>query len=102
MPRYESDRAKRTARTTLDLHRQGDEQRAADRKLVEVREVLESRDVARRGHAVDLEVSRPAIVDRGGVDAEGGDHSLLDQQLRRVDTIGGERQLRRVAGRRIS
>src|SRR5262245_48846032 len=71
LPWHERDRTERAARPTLDLHRQGNEQRPADRKLVEVREVLEARDVARRRNAVDLEIGGSAVVDRGGVDAKG-------------------------------
>ena len=69
---------------------------------IEVGQVLESRDVARRRDPMDLEVGRAAVVDRRGVDAERGHAALLDEQPRRVGTVRRERQLRGVARRVVA
>src|SRR5687767_13317571 len=62
-----------TAGTALNLHRQRDHDGAARRELIEVRQVLQPRHVPRGRKAMDHEVGRPPVVDRGGVDAESRD-----------------------------
>ena len=94
--RDQRDDPDRTARSTLDLHRQREQHGAGRRQQVEVREVLDPRDIRRGGDAVDHEVLRGPVVDRGAVHADRGDLSFLDQQARRLDAIAGEVKLRGV------
>src|SRR5215213_8415040 len=63
LPRQQRNRPQRTARSTLDLHRQRDHQGAARGKLVEVRQVLQPQHVRFGRHAVHTEVRRLPVVD---------------------------------------
>ena len=82
-----------------DLHRERDDPGARLGQPGEVREVLESDDTGRRGDAVDREILRRSMVDRGRVDSEGADASLFHEQFRGLPSVRREVELRGVVRR---
>ena len=63
-------------------------------QAIEIRQVLERRDVALVEDAVRLEQRRLAVVDAGGVDADGLDGAVGDEPARGVGMETGKVQLR--------
>ena len=68
LSRYQCDGAQRTAGSPLDLHRQRDDERAARGKLIEVGQILESRDVLRRGDPVHTQLVDVRVGEHDGYD----------------------------------
>src|SRR5262249_2629322 len=96
LPGQERDRSQRPARAPTDLHRERDPPPPRSGDLAEVGEIRQTRHLRRQRDAVHHEILRGAVVDRRGVDAEGADLPLADEQLRRLLAVGGEVEVRRV------
>src|SRR5688572_17393976 len=100
--RHHRDRAQRSAGSATDLHRERDDNGSRCRQLIQVRQVLEARNVAGSSDPVNLEVGGIAGIDRRDVGAKCGYATLLDEQSSGIGTKAGEMQLRRVSGRAVA
>ena len=86
--------SQRRAGATFDLHRQRDDERAARGQAIEIRQVLERRDVALVQDAVRLVQRRLPVVDARRVEADGLDSPRSREPFRGVGVQTGEMQLR--------
>src|SRR5437016_3060902 len=80
----DSDCTQRCAAAALDLHRQRDYNGAPRRQLVEVRQVLEGRNVALVQHAMRFKERRLAVIDARRIEPDGLHLPRLGEPLRRV------------------
>ena len=74
----------RRAGTAFDLHRQSHDVKSFCRKHVEIRDVLECRDVVRHQRDVLFVLCRLAVVDTNRIQTDRVDLSILNQSLRRI------------------
>src|SRR4030095_1097159 len=86
-----------TAAASADLHGQPQEDGAARRQRLEVREILEDERVGLPEDAVRAGVPRLAAIDRGGVDADAADPSLPQQPAGCLVRQAGEVEMLDVA-----
>src|SRR5687767_5444083 len=82
--REKGDDPQRGAAAALDLHRQSHDVKRIYRKLVQVRDIFERRNVVRHQRHVTFEKCRLTIVDACGVDADRVDLTVFDEPPRRI------------------
>jgi len=79
--REEGHNSQWAAGSPRDLHREGDDPRADFRHCIQVRDVLEARDIGAERNPVNNEIFGRTVVDAGGIHSESRNVTFLDQQL---------------------